>query len=198
MLIEDQVLCEFDALAPSDRTPTALLSIVHRLYPNDAKAILQKSTSWRAIKGAAYALRLRSLVDDDGEAYYRRADLGACLESAVEIILAKKGKGRPPKLAKNSVSFCRYCWRLGNVTRERRGYNDNAKKVDGKTRRPDTHAYCSIHRPIPEKIVREDQKRGVRVLRKVLNRRLSRRPEQLRESLAVLRYAWFQRTDDCP
>ena len=208
-MIEDCLISEFDALNLADQTPTALLSIVHRLFPKEAELTPETSKSWRSVIGASHALRLRSLAEDDGEAYGRRADLGICLESAVEIILARKGKTRRSKSLQDDISFCRYCWRLGNTHRERRGYNDNAKKITGSgwnfshkmsrdgqseeaaqesrsfdfnlppLRRADTHAYCSIHKPSSQKITRKYPQQQSRIIRKVLNQKIIQKARKI-------------------
>ena len=165
-ILEEKILREYKALDISERNPSGFLRLAHQLYPEMTKGLVTKARGWQACRILVHALRLPSVVEKHGGEIEQIVDLSVCLESAIDIIIATQ------RLSKNninnnvSVSLCRYCWRLGEVIYDRRGYKDL-----NRIRRLETHAYCAVHKPRSQKIATGGRGQEERIYRKVLNQK---------------------------
>lgn len=159
MAIEDEVLRKFDALDQASRNPSGFLRVVHDLYSEDVGGLPTKATSWVRAEIVVYSLRLPSLAAAYGGDLERRTNLSVCLVSAIDMILARKRKR--DQSYSIGYSLCRYCWRIGVQSGDRRGYVSTSSKM--------THAYCGVHKPQAEIVIAgtDEQK----VYRKVINQK---------------------------
>ncbi len=165
-VLEEEILRAYEALDVSERNPSGFLRIAHRLYPEMTKDLPTKAKGWQACRNLVYSLRSLSVVEEHGVDLEDRIDTSVCLESAIDIITANKRSPRHTVAYNENLSLCRYCWRIGEFTHDRRGYDDQ-----NRGRRLETHAYCGVHKPRSEKIATGRQGQKGKVYRKVLNQK---------------------------
>ena len=165
-ILEEEILRAYEALDISERNPSGFLRLVRRLYPDVTTGIATKARGWQSCRTLVYALRLPSVVEEHGGNLEHRVEMSVCLESSIDIISAAQRVSKITVADGESISFCRYCWRLGEMIRDRRGYNDL-----NRGRRHENHAYCGVHRPRSQKLTTVGRGHEKMIFRKVLNQK---------------------------
>lgn len=178
MLPEEVILNLFDCLEPQDRTPRNFVRTINLLSAGMPITLSDAVQSWKEVREQFRVLPFCSLP---GEREFR-ANCAAIFKFALEIHAARQGITLDGGGTSHTVSFCRYCWRLGNTVESARGFADRKRP-----QATDTHAFCRFHEADAVKIARKRNGETV-VQRKVRNQR------EIQKARKVARSArWIER-----